>query len=280
MDNLENSSQPPENLENSGETPESRSGDVIVINQTTLYYFVIAAVFFIGGVVVGWVAFASSTSRMLSEVKTVAANAASEAVGTAISGLAANGAAAAAPTTIPRQTVSVGVGPSWGPTDAKVTIVEFSDFQCPFCERFYTQTYALIRSTYGDRVRFVYRHYPLTSIHPDALPSALAAECAKEQGKFWEYHDYLFSHQNNLSRDALISYATTVGVPDVKQFTTCFDEQKYLSTIQTDIKDANGYCFGTCGTPTFFINGNIFVGAQPYELFVQAIDSELAQANS
>ncbi len=274
-----------ENIQGQGhqETPRNddpNSDDVIVINRAMFYYVTIAILFFVLGVVTSWIAFTTTTNRVVGDVKSAAASAAQDAVKTAVAALPAGGgnAVAVEPTPVPRQNVSVGNSPAWGPADAKVTIVEFSDFECPFCERFFTQTYPLIRNVYGNKVRFVYRHFPLTSIHPDALPSALAAECANEQGKFWDYHDYLFSHQSDLSHNALVSYATQVQVPDIKQFTTCFDSQKYMSTIQSDLTDGTGY--SVSGTPTFFINGNILVGAQPYQVFASAIDHELASVGA
>jgi protein-disulfide isomerase len=260
---------------------EPRPGDVIVISQATVYYFVIAVLFFIAGFAVAWITFSTTTdskfANLRDQVITAASNAAGESVATAMAGF--SGAAVAAqptPTPVPRQNVSVGQGASWGPADAKVTIVEFSDFQCPFCEMFYTDTYQLIRKQYGDKIRFVYRQFPISSLHPYALGAALASECALEQGKFWEYHDTLFSNQSNLTKDALLKYADEVKIPDTKQFAQCLDSQKYLSKVQNDLREGAGY--SVQGTPTFFINGNILVGAQPFANFAAAIDSELRQA--
>jgi protein-disulfide isomerase len=266
--------------------PDARSdepnpGDVIVISQTTVYYFVIAVLFFIAGFAVAWVTFTTTTdakfANLHDQVITAASSAARESVATAIAGVAGSGVAIQpSPTPVPRQNVSVGQGAAWGPTDAKVTVVEFSDFQCPYCEVFYSDTYQLLRQQYGDKIRFVYRHFPLTTIHPYALGAALASECANEQGKFWEYHDALFSNQSNLTKDALLQYADKVKVPDTKQFAQCLDSQKYLDKIKNDLKEGAGYSVG--GTPTFFINGNMLIGAQPYAAFAAAIDSELRQA--
>jgi protein-disulfide isomerase len=141
---------------------------------------------------------------------------------------------------------------------------------------FSTDTYQLIRKQYGDKIRFVYRQFPISSLHPYALGAALASECALEQGKFWEYHDTLFSNQSNLTKDALLKYADEVKIPDTKQFAQCLDSQKYLSKVQNDLKEGAGY--SVQGTPTFFINGNILVGAQPFANFAAAIDSELRLA--
>ena len=257
---------------------EPRPGETIVISQVTIYYFVIAVMFFVAGFAVAWILFSTTTGSTIAAIKGDVVNAAQQAVATAVAGMPRQVAVAAQPsaTPVPRQTVSVGTGPAWGPANAKVTIVEFSDFQCPFCERFFTYTYPLIKQKYGDKVRFVFRNFPLTQIHPQAEISALAAECANEQGKFWEYHDMLFGNQQDLSHDALIRYATQVKVGNVNQFQTCVDNKKYMSTIEADFNDGSGY--SVSGTPTFFINGNMLVGAQPYDVFEKAIDQELALA--
>ncbi len=177
-----------------------------------------------------------------------------------------------APTETPIMPVKIDLGnsPAWGDPNAKVTIVEYSDFQCVFCERFFTQTYPQIKQDYGDRILFVFKHFPIASIHPDAERAANAAECAHEQGKFWEYHDTLYSNQNDLSRDALIKYATTAGIPDIAQFTQCVDSSKYAAVVQAD--EAQGISIGVNGTPSFFINGVLLVGAQPYAAFKTALD--------
>ena len=266
--------------------PDERSddpkpGDVIVISQTTVYYLVIAVLFFVAGFAVAWITFSttidSKFANLRDQVVAAASGAASDSVATAMAGI---GAAAVAvqptPTPVPRQNVSVGQGASWGSTDAKVTIVEFSDFQCPFCEMFYADTYQLIQKQYGDKVRFVFRQFPIAAIHPYALGAALASECALEQGKFWEYHDTLFINQSSLTKEALLKYADQVKIPDTKQFAQCLDSQKYLSKIQSDLQEGAGY--SVQGTPTFFINGNILVGAQPFANFAAAIDSELRLA--
>jgi protein-disulfide isomerase len=257
---------------------EARPSDSIVISQATIYYFVIAILFFVAGFGVAWILFSTTTGSTVASIKADVVNAAQSAVASAVANMPAGNAVAAAATEtpIPPQNVSPGQNIAWGPADAKVTIVEFSDFQCPFCERFFKLTYPLIKQKYGDKVRFVYRNFPLTQIHPQAEQSALAAECANEQGKFWDYHDELFSNQQDLSRDALIKYAQNAKVSNISQFTTCFDSKKYQDQVNKDLNDGLGYYVN--GTPTFFINGKILVGAQPYEVFEKAIDQELSSA--
>ncbi|MBI4176699.1 MAG: DsbA family protein, partial [Candidatus Aenigmarchaeota archaeon] len=171
--------------------------------------------------------------------------------------------------------VSADDDPAAGPADAKVTLIEFSDFQCPFCGRFYEQTLSQIKSNYVDtgKIRFVYRDFPLDSIHPQAKPAALAAECADEQGKFWEYHNKLFENQGSLSDSYYKQLAADLGL-DTGQFNTCVDSGKYASEVDKDFQD--GAAAGVSGTPTVFVNGQKIVGAQPYGVFEAAIEQALA----
>ena len=171
--------------------------------------------------------------------------------------------------------------PFWGPEDAAVTIVEFSDFLCPFCGRHAAQTIPLLQETYGDSVRYVYRDFP--GVGGDrAYDTAMAAQCAGDQGFYWEYHTMLFENQTALSagdkaalRTLLISYAESLEL-DIYLFTGCFDGQDYLTDVNLD--RAAGQRSGVSGTPTFFINGQILVGAQAYATFASIIDEELALA--
>ncbi|MEX1248818.1 MAG: DsbA family protein [Anaerolineales bacterium] len=164
-----------------------------------------------------------------------------------------------------------------GATDAPITIIEFADFQCPYCQRHALETYPLLVENYGDQIRFVYKDFPLTSIHPEAFPSALASHCAHEQDKFWEFHDLLYSGRLELGSDAYTAYAEELGL-DMDQFSTCFAEQRYADAVQADYTFASQ--LGVSSTPTFFVNGIAVVGAQPYSVFAQIIDYELEnQAN-
>ncbi|MDH3677179.1 MAG: DsbA family protein [Nitrosopumilus sp.] len=182
--------------------------------------------------------------------------------------------------------ISVDDDPIRGDPNAPITIVEFSDFQCPFCARFHVQTLPLLLEEYIDKgkVNLVYRDFPIQSIHPNALPAAVAAECADEQGKYWEYHDTLFEKQSGWSRadsDTVIStfsqYASDIGL-DQQQFDSCLDAGKYLEEVQNDLSDGRDY--DITGTPGFFIgNDDIgFVkinGAQPFDSFKKIIDAQL-----
>ena len=182
--------------------------------------------------------------------------------------------------------ISLDNDPMRGDPNAPITIVEFSDFQCPFCARFHVQTLPLLLEEYIDsgKVNLVYRDFPIQSIHPNALAAAVAAECANEQGEYWEYHDTLFEKQSGWSRldsNAAIStfsqYATDVGL-EQKQFDSCLGSGKYLEEVQGDLSDGRDY--DITGTPGFFI-GNAEIGfvkingAQPFDSFQRIIDAQL-----
>jgi protein-disulfide isomerase len=165
--------------------------------------------------------------------------------------------------------------PAVGPDDAPVEFVEFTDYECPFCKRFFEETYPEIRAEYKDRVKFVVRNFPLRSIHADAQKAAEAAECAFDQGQFWRYHDHLFRNSENLGEDDLRRYARDLGL-DGRQFDTCLDSGAKVDIVQRDVKD--GYRFGVSGTPAFFINGQVLVGAQPADVVRAFIDMALEDA--
>lgn len=172
----------------------------------------------------------------------------------------------------PRLAVATTGRPMRGKPNAPVQIIEFSDFQCPFCFRAHPIVKQVL-STYGDRVSLVYRHYPLQN-HPNARPAAEASACANEQGRFWEYHDRLFANQSRLSDADLKWHAAELGL-DAGRFNNCFDQRKYQDDVDADIDAAEAV--GVSGTPAFFINGRPLSGAQPFESFKRVIDEELAR---
>lgn len=165
--------------------------------------------------------------------------------------------------------------PSFGPADASITIIEFSDFECPFCLRYFEQTFPQIKENYEGQIRYIFKDLPLVSIHPNAEPAAASAQCAFEQDAFWEYHDLLFSGGLDLSRSSYEAYAGQLDL-DMEEFGLCLDEDRYSDFVQADLEYAIE--IGARSTPTFFINGIAIVGAQPYELFAQIIDHELSKA--
>jgi len=203
-------------------------------------------------------------------------------------------------------TMDVGNKPAKGPSTAKVTIVEFSDFECPYCDRFVTQTLPSILKDYGNQVQFVFRDYPLpASMHPYAEKAAEAGECANDQGAFWQLHDLLFQNQTTLggmvSADAtngvnqvvtaIKTYAASLNL-DTNAFNSCLDssaDQAKVAADQKAMSDALSQAgVSSFGTPSFFINGRFVSGAYPYDssvsgyvdgmfTFKQAIEDSLAQ---
>jgi protein-disulfide isomerase len=171
----------------------------------------------------------------------------------------------------PRQAIVKVDRPAKGPADAPVEIIEFSDFECPFCLNAFPTVNQVV-AAYGDRVRVVYRHYPL-AIHPHARPAAEASQCADEQGRFWAYHDRLFGNQSRLTDGDLKQHAADIGL-DTAQFNACFDSRKYAAEVDADMKAGDEA--GVSGTPAFYINGRMLSGAQPFEAFKRIIDEELA----
>jgi len=182
--------------------------------------------------------------------------------------------------------VSLDDDPFKGDPNAPVTVVEFSDFQCPFCSRFFSQTLPALQENYIDtgKIKLVYKDLPLDNLHPNARPAHIAAECADEQGKFWDYHDVLFEKQSEWNRlssadlsTQLTQYATSMGLNSAS-FESCLSSPSMADEVNADFLQAASY--GATGTPTFFIgnekNGFIkLVGAQPYAAFQAAIDAQL-----
>ena len=166
--------------------------------------------------------------------------------------------------------------PFLGDENAPVTIIEFSDYQCPFCGRFFSQTLPQIKEKYikTGKVRLVDRDFPLDSIHSQATPAALAANCAGEQGKYFEYHDKIFENQPSLGIASLKQWAEELGL-DVTAWERCIADPAQLQEVRKDLAD--GSAVGIQGTPGFFINGQLVSGAQPYTVFEQIIEAELSK---
>ncbi len=161
-----------------------------------------------------------------------------------------------------------------GNENAPVTIIEFSDYQCPYCKR-NRETMKQIEEAYGDQVAFVFRDFPL-KFHQNAQKAAEAAECAGEQGKYWEFHDYLFDHQDKLAVDDLKAAAKELGL-DTGSFNQCLDSGAQEAEVLADMRA--GEALGIKGTPMAFVNGKMVNGARPFETFKQLIDAELAKAD-
>jgi protein-disulfide isomerase len=174
------------------------------------------------------------------------------------------------PAYVPPKVEVAATGPSKGPADAPVTIVEFSDFQCPYCVRA-EPTVKEVVAAYPGKIRLVYRDYPLPS-HTLAPKAAEAAHCAEDQGKYWEMHDRLFAAAGKLEVDDLKGYAKELGL-DTAKFTACLDSGQKAALVASNKKAGDDA--GVNGTPAFFINGRLVSGAQPAEAFKQVIDAEL-----
>ena len=180
----------------------------------------------------------------------------------------------------PKIDVSADDDPFIGNENAKVTMIEFSDFECPFCRKFWKETLPQIKKEYIDtgKVKFVYRDFPL-DFHPGAKPAAEGAECAEDQGKFWELHDKIFREQDKQGQGTIqfgktdvVKWAGQIGL-NMAQFNQCLDSEKYNSEVEKDFADGNAA--GVSGTPTIFINGRTIIGAQPFEVFRTLIEEEL-----
>ena len=173
----------------------------------------------------------------------------------------------------PLRTEVAATGPADGPANAPVTLVEFSDFQCPFCGRLFP-TLTALKSKYGDRLRIVFRQYPLPN-HQFAAKAAEASLCANEQGKFWALHDAMFKNQRALAVEDLKKSAAALGV-DAAKFDSCLDSGRTAATVQSDLE--SGKAVGVDGTPALFINGRFLSGAQPIEVISAMVDDELRRS--
>lgn len=239
-----------------------------MINKSAIVLAVLLVAFFVAGFFVGFIASPGKAIAVQQPTGQVAAQQQQP----------------SQPSVPSRVQVSLDDDPVLGDANAPVTIVEFSDMQCPFCGRFFQQTLPQIKSQYIDtgKVKLVFRDFPL-SFHPYAEPAAIGADCANEQGKFWEYHDAVFSTQdtwvNSADPDAALKQiAAGLGV-NTATFNSCYDTKKYASEVQADFQD--GVSVGVSGTPSFYIGspskGYVqLVGAQPFSAFKAAIDQELA----
>ncbi len=172
------------------------------------------------------------------------------------------------------QQVETADDPSIGPDNAPVSIVEFGDFECPYCH----ESFPIVRelmNTFEGKVRWQWRHFPLSDIHAQAQMASEASECAGSQGNFWGYHDKLFLNQPNFSNSALIGYAIQLGL-DQEKFSTCLTSRTYRDKIERDLTD--GIKAGVSGTPTFFINGRKVPGVIPRDIFATILEKAISAA--
>lgn len=245
--------------EQATETLSRKNESVIVMPRTILNYVVIAVTFLLIGGIIGSQAFGAQDSALTeAAVERIVRQVLSE-------------------TDFSQQNSDrfelVGNSPYLGAEDAPIVIVEFSDFRCPYCGRHYEMVLDPILENYGEHIRYVYRNF--AALGPESTQSALAAQCANEQGAFWEFHNIFFENPNLLGRDFYIQTAEENEL-DVEEFTVCLDDARYMGDISSDLID--GQLNGVTGTPGFFINGNFIRGAQPYEVFERVIQRELTRA--
>ncbi|HVN54811.1 MAG TPA: thioredoxin domain-containing protein [Anaerolineaceae bacterium] len=172
-----------------------------------------------------------------------------------------------------RYEVPDGNDPSIGPKDAPITIIEFSDYECPYCQKWHAEVFQKLLAAYPNQIRFVYRDFPLAGTHSNATAAAEAADCAGEQNRYFPFSEKLFSRRAGLSPAAYAQYAAELGL-DQARFNDCVSTRKYKDEVQADYDYAAN--LGIRSTPTFFVNGLAVVGAQSFEFFKSVIDQELA----
>jgi len=177
------------------------------------------------------------------------------------------------PEAIKRYDVPVDDDPTLGPANAPITFIMYSDYECPFCKKWYDEVFKPLSVDYATQVRFVYKDFPLYGLHDSAAPAAEAANCAGEQGKYWEYQDKLFSMEMKLETGSYKKYAQDLSLDSAK-FEECLSSRRYEAEVKADYDFAAR--MGIQSTPTFFINGLALVGAQPLEVFRDLLDQELA----
>lgn len=217
------------------------------------------------GMLAGYLIFALPLRNQVSDLRTQLA--------AAQSAQAAQGQAAEPdPKQIRRYDVPLDDDPILGNPDAPITIVEFSDYECPFCRKWHVETWPQIQAKYGEQVRLVYRDFPLYGMHANADPAAQAANCAGEQEAYWPFHEALFKAERSYDTSLYDEIATNLGL-DLPSFQACIKDQRYAQEVLDDYQWAAE--LGVSSTPTFFVNGVALVGAQPFEVFDKLITMEL-----
>ena len=265
-------------LNTSPTPPNPEESPVVTLPRSSFNTIIVAGVFLVLGFILGMVI----TQQQMNGVSPATRAVINESVAAAMDSqraIIAEAVSQARPPSLDdptsRFTVGVQDDPYLGAELPVVEIIEFSDFNCSYCARWANDTLGQIIDNYGDRVRVYYRDYPILS--DSSVTAALAAQCANEQGEFWEYHNLLFSNQGRFGRDQLVSYADQLSL-NVDDFAACLDEQRYMESVAADYREAQG--LGIRGTPAFFINGRPISGAQPYAVFSRIIEEDLAAAAS
>jgi len=256
--------------DNNMETPKTvdKNEEVISVSRVTLNYILIGITFLMVGILIGMFGLGGGSGDVN---VTIDEDDLREVLVSVLEDPDLN--LVASGDTGPDRFALVDDDPYIGDEDAPVVIVEFSDFFCSFCKRHFDQTFTPILENYGEHIRYVYRDF--AQLTPESQPAAIAAECADEQGAFWDFRDEFFSNQSSLGRDFYISTAEEYGL-DVDAYTECLDEARYEDEVEVDMLD--GQLEGVRGTPGFFVNGQFISGAQPYQIFERIIQRELTQA--
>jgi protein-disulfide isomerase len=244
----------------------------VTIPRSTINYIVVGIVFFALGLVIGMIGYDRFVQANRAADQTLMEQTVEQTLRTLLGDEALN--TAQQPRLNPNEVYAIDAAgnPFRGPEDAPITIIEFGDFRCSYCKRFEDTTLAPLLARYPDQVRLVYRDYPI--LGQSSQESAMAAECADDQGKFWEFHDLLFGDQANLTRAGFMAKAQTLDM-DMVAFTACYDNGAHREEIFADLQA--GQALGVGGTPTFFINGRPIIGAQPIDTFVRVIEEELTR---
>jgi protein-disulfide isomerase len=240
--------------------PESGRSDTLTFKRTHVYSALLPLAFVVG-LAVGYLFWGRGLDDSPVAVPQTAV------------GESANQAPDAQPQEIQRYEISEDDDPVFGPDNAPITIIEFSDYECPYCRKWHVETWPLLQEAYPEQIRLVYRDFPLSNIHANATPAAAAANCAGEQSRYWEFSDLLFSMSYNIDKPGYQAYADELGL-DMDSFNQCLESGRYNDEVNADFEYAAN--LGVSSTPTFFVNGIPVVGAQPFEIFSQLIDQELA----
>ncbi len=249
--------------ETAAETPSAPA------RPSVLLWSVLVAIAFLFGLITGYLVWerplqaraAAAEQKLAALEQTVADNANAPAAENQV------------PEKVQRYDIPLAGNPSLGSENAPITIIEFSDYECPYCQRWHQEVFPKIMETYGDKIRLVYRDFPLYGVHPNAESAAEAANCAGEQNRYYDFHNLLLNGQKEFGAETYNSFAQSLKL-NLDSFKKCMDEHRYQAEVKADYDYASQ--LGVRSTPTFFVNGLAIVGAQPFEVFQQVIDLELA----
>lgn len=238
---------------------------------SVLLWSVLVAVAFVLGLVTGYIIWEQPLQARASAAEQKVAALEKTAVADATGAAGPN--QAEVPEQVKRYDVPIAGNSILGSDTAPITIIEFSDYECPFCQRWHQEVFPKIQEAYGDKVRLVYRDFPLYGVHPNAETAAEAANCAGEQERYYDFHNLLLSGEKAFGSDTYNAYAQNLKL-NLADFKKCMEEHRYQAEVKADYDYASQ--LGVRSTPTFFINGLAVVGAQPFEVFQQVIDLELS----